>query len=87
MKLKIYAEESYTTTVRRSSLEIESNDYPELLGMSEDEISDYIDNHSYDMKSTNEEVYSSLGEELSDQDVEYDDVSGDVTEFYVEQID
>ena len=55
--------------------------------MSEDEISDYIDNHSYDMKSTNEEVYSSLGEELSDQDVEYDDVSGDVTEFYVEQID
>jgi len=75
MKIKLYAEESFKTTVRRGSLEIDTDNYPEVQGMTEGEISNYIDGHAYDMKPVNPDVYSSLGEELSDQDVEYDDIN------------
>jgi len=43
MKLKIYAEETFTTTATRERIEIDTDNYPELEGMTEDEISDYID--------------------------------------------
>ena len=65
MKIKIYAQETFTTTVTRSSIVINTEDYPELEGMNENEISDYIDNNVWDMKPTSDGVYSSLGEELS----------------------
>lgn len=86
MKIKIYAQETFTTTVTRSSIVINTEDYPELEGMNEDEISDYIDNNVWDMKPTDDGVYSSLGEELSDSDIEYDDITDDSTEFYVEEV-
>jgi hypothetical protein len=86
MKLKIYAEESYTTTVTRMPMEIDTDNYPELNGMTEDEISDYIDKNVWDMAAIDKTIYSSLGEELSDQDVSFDDISNDITDFYIESI-
>jgi hypothetical protein len=65
---------------------INTEDYPELEGMNENEISDYIDNNVWDMKPTNDGVYSSLGEELSETDIDYDDITDDSTEFYVEEV-
>ena len=86
MKIKIYAQETFTTTVTRSSIVINTEDYPELEGMNENEISDYIDNNVWDMKPTSDGVYSSLGEELSETDIDYDDINDDSTEFYVEEV-
>jgi hypothetical protein len=87
MKIKINAEETYTTTVTRQEMEIDTDNYPELQGMTEDEISNYIDNNVWDMKPVDETgLYSSLGEELMDQDVEYDNISGESTEFYVSEV-
>lgn len=86
MKIKLNAEESYTTTLYRESMEIDTDNYPELDGMSEDEISDYIDNNIWDMKPVNSDLYESLGEELMDKDVENDHIGGEETTFYVEQI-
>jgi len=86
MKIKLNAEESYTTTLYRESMEIDTDNYPELEGMSEDEISDYIDNNIWDMKPVNSDLYDSLGEELMDKDVENDHIGGEETTFYVEQI-
>ena len=84
MKIKIYLEESYTTTVTRGSIEIDSDNYPELNGMSEDEISNYIDDNVWEMKPINDDVYSSLGEEVSDQDVQYDNIGDETQTYYVE---
>ncbi len=86
MKLKIYAEETFTTIATRERIEIDTDNYPELEGMTEDEISDYIDEHVWDMKPTDEGIYSSLGEELSDQSIYDEHIGGEETEFYVESI-
>jgi len=86
MKLKLYVEETFTTTATRESIEIDTNNYPELEGMDEDQISEYIDNNVWDMKPTDDAIYSSLGEELSDKNVEYDHIGGESTTFYVGQV-
>jgi len=88
MKISINVEETFTTTITRESMEIDTNDYPELEGMTEDEVSDYIDNHAWDMKALdNTGLYSSLGEKLMDQDIEYDNISGESLEFYVSEVE
>ena len=86
MKIKIHAEETYTTTLYRESMEIDTDNYPELEGMTEDEISDYIDNNIWDMKPVNSDLYETLGEELMDKDVDSDHIGGEETTFYVEQV-
>ena len=86
MKLKFYVEETFTTTATREHIEIDTDNYPELEGMTEDEISEYVDEHVWDMKPTDEGIYSSLGEELSDQTIYDEHISGEETIFYVESI-
>lgn len=86
MKIKLHAEETYTTTLYREAMEIDTDNYPELEGMTEDEISDYIDNNVWDMKPVNSNLYETLGEELLDKDVDSDHIGGEETTFYVEQV-
>jgi hypothetical protein len=86
MKLKLYAEETFTTTLTRERVIIDTDNYPELGGMDEDQISDYIDEHAWDMKPTEDGIYSSLGEELSDQSSYDEHIGSDETTFYVESI-
>lgn len=64
MKLKIYVQESYTTTIIREAFEIDSENYPKLSGMSEEQLSNYIDDNIWEMKPING-AYSSLGEEFN----------------------
>ena len=85
MKIKLNAEESYTTTITKMSMEIDTDNYPELAGMSEEEISDYIDKNIWDMKPVNSDLYDSLGEECLDKDMDYDHIGGEETIFYVEE--
>ena len=84
MKFNIYSTETFTTDVYRMPIEIDSNDYPELDGLTEDEIKDWIYENAWEMKSSNEEIYSSLAEELSDQDIIYDNSRGETHEFVIE---
>jgi hypothetical protein len=86
MKLKIYVEDVFTTTVTRESIEIDTDNYPELEGMDDDQISDYVDEHIWDMKPTEDGIYSSLGEELTDQSVYDEHIGGEETTFYVESV-
>ena len=86
MKLKLYAEETFITTLTREELIIDTDNYPELEGMDEDQISDYIDGHAWDMKPTEDGIYSSLGEELSDQSPADEYIGGEESSFYVSQI-
>jgi hypothetical protein len=86
MKIRINVEETFTTTITRESMVIDTEDYPELRGLTEDEVSDYIDENVWNLKPVNSDIYSSLGEELTDKDIEYDNISGESTEFYVSEV-
>jgi hypothetical protein len=78
MKLTVNVVESQTTYLTRESIEIDN--YPELSNMTEDEVKSYITENAWDMKSIDED-YPSLGEELVEQDLKYDESSNLETEF------
>lgn len=59
---------------RRKPLNIIISEYPELEGLDEEKIQEYVLENGYDMKPINSDVYESLMEELKDQDIEWDDV-------------
>ena len=73
--------ESYSTWVVRESIELNIEDYPELEGMNEEEIQDYIKCNSGDMKS-NDEYSDSLYDELIQQDVIRDKITDEDSEIY-----
>jgi hypothetical protein len=83
-KIKVRMTESYRTYVVRESIEINVDDYPELDGMSDEDIQDYIILNASDMKPTNEEWYDSLYDELIGEDVIRDKITDEESEIIVE---
>jgi hypothetical protein len=80
MEINVYGTESYYTFVCRSPIKINTENYPELKGMSEDEVKEYIRDNAWDMKPSQEsDVYDSLGEELMDCDVSHDKIGDEET--------
>ena len=77
MKINVYATESYTTWLVREPVEIDTDNYPELEGMTEEEIKEYIRENYYEMKPTNEEWFADLGEELNQMDIRRDKIYGE----------
>lgn len=49
MKINVYGTESYCTLVVREPIEIDTDNYPELEGMSEEEVKEYIRNNASEM--------------------------------------
>jgi hypothetical protein len=82
--IEIRMTESYSTWVVRESLEINVENYPELEGMTEEEMTDYIMCNASDMKPTNDEWYDSLYEELSQMDVTREKISSEESDIVVE---
>jgi hypothetical protein len=82
--IEVRVTESYSTWVVRESIEINVADYPELEGMTEEEMTDYITSNASDMKASNEEYYDSLYEELLQMDVVRDKISGEDSEIVIE---
>lgn len=77
--IKIFAIESYITTLFRECITLNVADYPELEGMSEDEIQEYILENASEMNPTNDEYYSDLREELLNQDVRREKITNEDT--------
>jgi hypothetical protein len=86
MKIKIYLEETFTTTLIREEVIIDTDNYPELEGLDEDQISNSIDENIWDMKPTEDGIYSSLGEQCYDQSTIDEDINEDDTNFYIESL-
>jgi hypothetical protein len=82
--IEVRMTESYSTWVVRESIEINVEDYPELSGMTEEEMTDYIMSNASDMKASNEDYYDSLYEELIGMDVVRDKITGEESEIVVE---
>ena len=74
MKINVYGTESYTTWLVREPVEIDTDNYPEMDGMSEDEVKEYIRENLHDMRATNDEWYGSLGEEIDQMDIRRDKI-------------
>ena len=68
------------------SLDIDVSQYPELEGMSDDEIMDYIQLNASNMKPSYDEDYSSLYEELRNGDVVREKISRVDSEIFAERI-
>ena len=82
-KVKIYQTESFTTYVVREPIEIDLDEYPELEGMSNEEIVDYLEGNSCDMKPQDED-YECLSDELIEKDILRDKISGEDFSYRVE---
>ena len=79
-QLEIRITESYVTWVVRDSIKINVEDYPELNGMSEEDMKDYIMSNASEMKPTNEDWYDSLYDELIGEDVVRDKITDENSE-------
>lgn len=72
------------TTLYYRSVKVDISDYPELEGKTDDEVIDYIKENAYEMEPTDGNVYSSLGEELADQDIVREKISHIDSEVWAE---
>lgn len=82
-RIKIYQTESYTTYIVRDAVTIDLDDYPELEGMSNDEIVDYLDGNSCDMKPQDED-YDCLSDELIEKYIIKEKISEENYSYKVE---
>lgn len=69
--------EYFNTMIVRDPVEIKLEDYPELNGMSEEEMQQYISENWHEMKPTNEQWYESLYEECNSSDVIREKITGE----------
>ena len=72
--------EYYNTMVVREPVEINVEDYPELNGMTEEEMQNYISENWWDMKAVNDDVYDSLAEDCRDSCVIREKITGEENE-------
>jgi hypothetical protein len=83
MIVKVYIDEQFTTYERKESIEINTDNYPELNGMTPEEIIDYLQDNASDMKPTNDN-FGDLYEELTSQDVQFSKIKNDSPEINLE---
>jgi len=70
--------ESYSTWIVRESVELNVEDYPELKGMSVEEMEEYISENWDSMKPTDENsFYDSLLEQCRDADLVRDKITNE----------
>ena len=76
MKINVYGTESFCTWVIREPVEIDTDNYPELEGMSEDEAKEYIRENASDMTSVSDWA-ESLMDECLQSDVRREKINDD----------
>lgn len=86
-KIKIYQTEEFTTYIVREPITIDLDDYPELEGMSNEEIVYHLEGNSSDMKPEDGDNYDSLSDELIEMDILKEKTSGDHYSYLVEIIE
>jgi hypothetical protein len=62
MKINVYGTESFCTWVIREPVEIDTDNYPELEGMSENEAKEYIRENASEMAPTSDWAESLMDE-------------------------
>lgn len=78
MKLTLNLVEYVSNQYVKGPVEIDTDNYPELEGMDEDEMRDYISENFYDMDSTKDN--DNLYQDLRDQEVVFEKNLNDADE-------
>ena len=76
--ISISISETFTRTILRQSVELNLQDYPELSGLTTDEIKHYLEENIDTIKPTNN-LYQSLLEQCHDLDVTCEIISNEQT--------
>jgi hypothetical protein len=76
MKINVYGTESFCTWVIREPVEIDTDNYPELEGMSENEAKEYIRENASEMAPTSDWA-ESLMDECLQSDVRREKINDD----------
>lgn len=78
--------ESQSTWLVHEEVDLNVDEYPELQGMDEKQMQEYISNNAWDMKAPSEysEYYETLAECLQDRDIVKDKDTGGETFIYFE---
>jgi hypothetical protein len=76
MKINVYGSESFCTWVIREPVEIDTDNYPELEGMSENEAKEYIRENASEMAPTSDWA-ESLMDECLQSDVRREKINDD----------
>lgn len=76
--IAVFATEYYETSITREPVELNIADYPELEGMTTEEIIDYVESNAWEMKPTNDDYgYESLAEQLNEMDIRRDKITNE----------
>jgi len=79
--IAVFATEYYETSITREPVELNIADYPELEGMTTQEVIDYVESNAWEMKPTNDEYgYESLAEQLNEMDIRRDKITNETQE-------
>ena len=84
IKLEVYCTTVQTVVEYRKSFTISEETHPELVGMSKDEMINYVKENVYEMSAFSFEDYDSLGDELEGVEIEKEKYVPQSSEIIVE---
>lgn len=83
---KVCATESYCSDIIREEITIDVDDYPQLEGMTDEEILEYVEWNSSDIyKKGDEDNGYSLWDEMMEQDVVREKITGEEVGVIIEK--
>ena len=84
---KVCATESYCSYIIREDITIDVNDYPQLQGMTDEEILEFVEFNASEMYKEGDEGSWSLWDEMMEQDIRRDKITGEEFGVIVEKDD
>jgi hypothetical protein len=85
MEITLRMTESFTTFISRESITINTDDYPELQGMTEEEAKEYISSNAYEMAAPSDcDWADNLSDALEQQDTIKEKITDNEFEIYFE---
>ncbi len=84
---KVCATESYCSYLIREDITIDVNDYPQLQGMTDEEILEFVEFNASEMYKEGDEGSWSLWDEMMEQDIRRDKITGEEFGVIIEKDD
>lgn len=84
---KVCATESYCSYIIREDITIDVDDYPQLQGMTDEEILEFVEWNASDIYKKGNEDHWSLWDEMVEQDIRRDKITGEEVGVIIEKDD
>jgi hypothetical protein len=84
---KVCATESYCSYMIREDITIDVDDYPQLQGMTDEEILEFVERNASNIYKKGDEDSWSLWDEMMEQDIRRDKITGEEVGVIIEKDD